>query len=146
MTKATQPTFSLEQLNSVVAQAVAEALAQRDSKPQSGKTDYDQLAIKAFKKAGFGDNVPREDRRTYNGWLTEGLKVKPGEHAVKVRSLRLFHRSQCVALNAVERKAALQALEAKKAGKSSDKLPAVHLVEPVKPKGKASIVPIQPRA
>jgi hypothetical protein len=58
--------------------------------------------------------------------MAEGLRVKSGEHAVKCRSLRLFHRSQCEPVSKQEQAKYLQEREAKVAAKSSaSRLPAV---------------------
>ena len=61
------------------------------------------LAVKAFKKAGFGDVRLHEDVKTYNRWIAAGFKVKPGEHAVKVKNLRLFHKSQVIEISAEDK-------------------------------------------
>jgi hypothetical protein len=67
-------------------------------KKKSSKSDTaqknDWLAQKAFAKAGYKDAQPRVNIKTYNLWLAEGRKVKEGEHAVRVKQLRLFHISQ----------------------------------------------------
>jgi hypothetical protein len=88
----------------IVAQAVAVRLAasKQGSVPKNtivdGKTEgqlkLDVLVCKTFKKAGFGEVKPRVDVRTFNKWLAEGYRVKPGERATKVRQFRLFHKTQ----------------------------------------------------
>ena len=100
----TDVTFSPQQLQQVIAEAVAQALAARDAKPVpanrlvDGKTEnqlkLEVLTVRAFKKAGFGTVTPRVDCQTYNRWLAAGWRVKPGEKAVRVKQLRLFHSSQ----------------------------------------------------
>lgn len=57
-----------------------------------------QKTKEAFKKAGYGDVTPREDVLTYGKFLEKGLRVKAGQKAVKVGTLRLFHISQCEAV------------------------------------------------
>lgn len=102
MTK--EVTFTPEALQAVIAEAVAVALAAREAKPVpkntlvDGKTEnqlkLEVMTVKAFKKAGFGQVVPRVDCMTYNLWMAAGWKVKPGEKAIRVKQLRLFHSSQ----------------------------------------------------
>ena len=108
-------TISPETLAKMINQAVQAALgeakldrkdaaiaAAKDSKSErSIKNEI--LAARAFKKAGFGEVKPHEDVKTYNRWIAEGRKVKPGEHAVKVKNLRLFHRSQTVEISGEEK-------------------------------------------
>lgn len=97
-----------ETLQALIASAVAEAL-----KAQAPATNVHKLdgksersiknqiaATKAFQRLGFKDAKPGENIKTYNRWIAEGRKVKVGEHAVKVRNLRLFHISQTEALDA----------------------------------------------
>jgi hypothetical protein len=38
--------------------------------------------------------------KTYDLWIAAGYRVKPGEHAVKVKNLRLFHSSQVEKIDA----------------------------------------------
>jgi len=114
-------TFSIEELNKVVADAVAQALAvqkadmevamaaltAKSTTAANGRSERslqnEILVVKAFKKQGFGLVKPHVDVKTYNKWLAEGLKVKEGEHSSKVKNLRLFHRSQCRPISAEER-------------------------------------------
>lgn len=115
---ANEVTFTPEALKAVIAQAVAEALAARDTKqvPKNtsvdAKTDaalkMDVLVCRAFKRSGFGEVRPRIDVQTYNRWLSQGLKVRAGERCTKVRQFRLFHRSQCEPV-AEQSKAEMQA-------------------------------------
>jgi hypothetical protein len=122
------PTLTAEALRNLISEVVAEALAKRpDTSARSAlpradreRVDYDALAIKAFRKAGYGEVKPRIDTKTYNLWIADGVKVKSGEHATKVRNLRLFHRSQ---VEPVE-------------GQSASKLPKVTpiIAEPLKVK------------
>jgi hypothetical protein len=98
-------TCSASELKAVLDAAIAEALAARDAKPVpanklvDGKTEaslkMDILVVKAFKRAGFGEVQPRVDTKTYQKWLSEGYRVKPGEKAVRVKQFRLFAKSQC---------------------------------------------------
>jgi hypothetical protein len=114
-----EPTFTLEQLNAVVAQAVAEALAQREKNTRT--VDMEALAIKAFRRAGYGEVKPRQDVKTYALWIADGFKVREGEKSVRVKSLRLFHRSQVEPISEAEKAAYL----AQRAAKTADRLPAV---------------------
>jgi hypothetical protein len=74
----------------------------------------------------------------------DGLRVKPGETAVRVANLRLFHRDQCqpaTKQEISEHKAKLVELAAKRTATVSPIAPAP--VAPVKAKGrKAPVVPI----
>ena len=110
MTKTTAKstiTVSKSDLAAMIAQAVAAALSNGSHKAEAkpvantlvdGKTERqlktDVLVCRAFKKAGFGEVKPREDVMTYNRWMANGFKVKPGEKSVKVKQFRLFHKSQ----------------------------------------------------
>lgn len=100
--------FTPEALKAVLDGAIAEALAAAGVSPKAGKAPantlvdgktegqlkLDVLVCKTFKKAGFGEVKPRQDVRTYNRWLSEGWRVRPGEKALKIRQFRLFHKSQ----------------------------------------------------
>ena len=55
-------------------------------------TDMDSFCIRAFKRAGIENVRPREDVLTYGKWVEQGFKVKQG--TVRVKNLRLFHRSR----------------------------------------------------
>src|SRR4051794_31392636 len=78
MTKPTNTvTFSPEALKAVLDEAVAEALAKHDAKPKrtvpahgnskapQDAAQMDQMAIKAFRRAGFTDAQPRLNILTY---------------------------------------------------------------------------------
>jgi len=107
----TTPTLTADALRNLISEVVAEALSKRPDtaarnvlpKQERERIDYEALAVKAFRKAGYGEIKPRIDVKTYNLWLAEGFKVKPVEHGVKVQQLRLFHRSQCRELTAEEK-------------------------------------------
>src|SRR5262249_54748653 len=94
------PSLTPNALRSLILEVVSEVLASKPasarsvSKPKA-KIDCDALCIKAFAKAGFGQVKPRIDTKTYNLWIADGLRVKPGEKSIKCGSLRLFHKSQC---------------------------------------------------
>jgi len=108
-------TISPEALSQMIAQAVAAALANEKASrkdaaiaaAKDGKSERSMkneiLAVKTFKKAGFGDVKLHDDVKTYNRWIAAGYKVKPGEHAVKVKNLRLFHRSQVIEISGEEK-------------------------------------------
>jgi len=111
----------------VIAQAVAEATAklryELAVKPSAANGTSDRsaqneiLAIKAFKKAGYGLIKPHTDALTYNKWIEKGFKVKPGENSAKVKNLRLFHKSQVLPITETE-KAEIKA-------KAAARLPAI---------------------
>jgi hypothetical protein len=128
MTKPVQmpaPTFTLEALQALITSdpKVRELLASiaRTAIPQSEKTDMAALAVRAFKKKGFGTVVPHQDVKTFDRWLMEGRRVKQGETSVRVKSLRLFHVSQTEPMTAKDKKEAIAALEAKRAAKAGGK-------------------------
>ena len=117
-------TFSPEALKAVIAAAIAEHEAQKAQQAKSDtSTDMEKLTVKAFARAGFKDVKPRIDTLTYAKWVEQGFKVKEGERAIKVKSLRLFHRSQVEPISKQE-----QAEYLAKRGK----LPKVSPVEPPK--------------
>jgi hypothetical protein len=103
------PTFSLEQLNKLVAEGIAKAMAERDAeqaaaKPANSKAaQVDMQVIRSFKRAGFGVVKPRIDTKTFNIWLAEGMRPLEGSKAIKAGGLRLFHRSQCRAITEAEK-------------------------------------------
>ena len=108
-------------IQQAIQQAVAVAMAAKAT-TMTGKSDTaqnnDWLAQKAFAKAGCKDAQPRVNIKTYNLWLAEGRKVKEGEHAVKVKNLRLFHISQTEPASAetvASNKAKIDAAAARKA-------------------------------
>lgn len=113
MAKSSTITVSKSDLAAMIAKAVAAALSNGKAVPHGagaglgkavpntlvdGKTERqlktDVAVCKAFKKAGFGQVIPRVDCMTYNRWMAQGFKVKPGEKSVKVAQFRLFHKSQ----------------------------------------------------
>lgn len=116
-------TISPEDLQKLIASAVATALAaqvaeHKDAKVAAAKAGKSErsvqneiAAVKAFKKAGFGDVKPREDVKTYNRWLADGRKVKPGEKAIKVKNLRLFHITQTEAVTPEEKASAVETMQ-----------------------------------
>src|SRR5262245_17659961 len=142
--------FSPEQLQAYIDQAVAKVMeVKKIHEDQKRSDDMSAAVLKAFKRQGYRPEaiVPHETVLTYNKWIEQGRKVRQGETSVRVGSLRLFHKDQTEPMNAVEKKAALQALEEKKAKRTADKLPKVSPVaEPVKAKGKGKTAPAQPAA
>ena len=116
-----QPTFNLEDptLKLIVAQAVATALAEQKAEIQealaakstamNGRSDRSMLneiaVVKAFKKAGFGNVKPHEDVRTFNRWMAAGYRPIEGSKSLKIKNLRLFHKSQCRPITAEEKQA-----------------------------------------
>jgi hypothetical protein len=135
-----EPSFSLAELNRIVGEQTLAALAKQRAEFEASvqaanasakeRVDYDALCIRAFKKAGFGDVKPRADVLTYNKWIEAGFKVKPGETAIRVKQLRLFHISQCVKMTKAEAAEAKKALEAKAEARTADRLPQVTLIQP----------------
>ncbi len=109
-------TLSPEALQAVIAEAVAIAMGQKkaDGKAaaMAGKSErslQNEIAVvKAFKKAGFGDVRPHIDVKTFNRWVAEGLRPIEGSKSLKIKNLRLFHRTQCRTFT-LEEKAELKA-------------------------------------
>jgi hypothetical protein len=74
----------------------------------------DVAISKAFVKKGYKDVVLFDRTKplasqeptvlTYNKWMELGRKVKEGEHAVKYKQFRLFHKSQTRIATTEERK------------------------------------------
>lgn len=116
-------TLTPEALQQLIAQAVASALATQTAErkdaavaaAKAGKSERsvqnEIAAVRAFKKAGYGDVKPREDVKTYSRWLADGRKVKPGEKAIKVKNLRLFHIKQTEAISAEEKADAVASMQ-----------------------------------
>src|SRR5262245_39230352 len=105
-----------EELQSLIRQGIAEAmqaeraqLAKEAASRPEGKSVQSQRneeqCIIAFRRLGYGDVVPNVDVFTYNRWIAAGFKVKRGETAVKVKNLRLFHKSQVEKISPEEVKA-----------------------------------------
>jgi hypothetical protein len=133
-TTTTKPaTFDLNDptLKAIMAEAVATALAgqraeflqamadqQQATKPaaMNGKSERsiaNEIAVtKAFKKAGFGNVVPHKDVMTFNRWMAQGFRPVEGSKSLKIRNLRLFHKSQVRKLTADELKASKDQSEA----------------------------------
>jgi hypothetical protein len=110
--KARPVTFSPEELQRVIAQATAAAVAEATAtlkaemqaalaaKPQAatgGKSQSaknEELCIKAFRKAGFGEVTPNVNVFTFNKWIEKGFRPIEKTKAVKVNNLRLFCQAQ----------------------------------------------------
>jgi hypothetical protein len=121
-------TMTAEALKQVIAQAIAEHDAAKAEQAKSDNSaDMDRLCIKGFVRAGYKAETiqPRQNVLTYAKWVEKGFKVKEGEHATKVKNLRLFHVSQVEPITKKEQAEYL----AKRAAKSADKLPLVSPVE-----------------
>src|ERR1700730_8901454 len=101
--KTRAPTFNLEDVNKIVGEALDRPRAEMQASMQN-----EIAVVKAFKKAGFGNVTPHEDVRTFNRWLSAGYRPVEGSKSLKIKNLRLFHRSQVRQLTA-EEKAGLQA-------------------------------------
>jgi|tagenome__1003787_1003787.scaffolds.fasta_scaffold20987286_4 hypothetical protein len=78
--------------NQIKATKAAKAVG--NTAPKATKDETDAAVIRAFKKAGYDSVTPRQDVQTYNRWLAQGYKVRTGEHSIKVKQFRLFHRKQ----------------------------------------------------
>jgi hypothetical protein len=137
-------TFSPEQLQAVIAQAIREHEESKAQKAQADSSDeMDRLCVKAFKRSGFQDVQPRVNILTYGKWVEKGFRVKPGEQSIKVRNLRLFHASQVEPISKKEQAEYL----AKRAAKTSDRLPKPSPIAAAAPKAaKGKITPVQPAA
>lgn len=136
-----QPTFSFETLRAISATAEAKALfteimkeLKQEVERVERSTDMDSFCIRAFKRAGIENVRPREDVLTYGKWVEQGFKVKQGEKSVRVKNLRLFHRSQVEPITKAEQAEYL----AKREAKTADKLPAVSPVTPITAAPKAA--------
>jgi uncharacterized protein (DUF4415 family) len=121
--KARDVTFSPEALQQVIAEATqravdeataslkAEMQAALAAKPSAlnGKSEQsikNEIAVvKKFKAAGFGNVTPRVDVMTFNRWMAQGFRPVEGSKSLKIRNLRLFHKSQVRKLTAEELKA-----------------------------------------
>ena len=135
------PTLTPEALR----QIINEVLAEREKKTRTD--DVDAVVVRAFKKKGYEeqDIRPRENTLTYRRWIELGRKVKPGEHAVKCRNLRLFHVSQTQEISAKEKAAFLAEREARRTADNLPK-PSPVAAEPPKTAKKAEVVPINEAA
>lgn len=122
-------TFTPAALQAVIAEAVALALAGKkaDSKAmaQAGKSERsikNEIAVvKAFKKAGYGDVKPHVDVMTFKRWVANGLRPMEGSKSLKVKNLRLFHKSQCRTITLEEKAAAEEQMQAAIARHEADK-------------------------
>ena len=114
------PSVSLtkEQLSALIAEAVALALGEVKAAKQvagpnglnakSERSIKNEIAVvKAFKKAGFGNVTPHVDVMTFNRWVANGMRPIEGSKSLKVKNLRLFHKTQCRNFT-LEEKAALK--------------------------------------
>ena len=59
--------------------------------------------VKAFKKAGFGVVTPHVDVMTFNRWMAKGYRPMEGSKSLKIRNLRLFHKTQVRSITPEER-------------------------------------------
>lgn len=71
-------------------QAMKQALPAADR-----KAAFRDKVLSTFKKAGFADVSPMENVLTYKRWTAKGMKAKPGQKAIKVDGVPLFHITQC---------------------------------------------------
>ena len=117
-TKTRPATLGIEEMQRLIAEGVAAALAEqaaKQPKPAAGKSavtiQNEAATLRAFKAKGYSNVILHQDVKTYSGWVTAGFKVKRGEHSTHVKSLRLFHRSQVEAVSGEE----LAALKARQA-------------------------------
>lgn len=113
------PTFSAEALEAIIKSnpdLLARIFA---SMKATAKAERDDNKIKSnIMRLGFKDVVLLDPAKTlaeqpdvtvltYRKWMELGRKVKPGEHALKIRGyhVRLFHKSQTEIATTAERKA-----------------------------------------
>jgi hypothetical protein len=112
-TRARPATFNLEDVNKIVGEALDRQRAEMQAAMQAAKpvtngksqaSMANEIAVvRAFKKAGFGNVTPHVDVKTFNRWMMDGLRPVEGSKSVRVKNLRLFHRSQVRPLTAEEK-------------------------------------------
>jgi hypothetical protein len=108
-TRARPATFNLEDVNKIVGEALDRQRAEMQAaKPVTNGKSQASMAneiavVRAFKKAGFGNVTPHVDVKTFNRWMMDGLRPVEGSKSVRVKNLRLFHRSQVRPLTAEEK-------------------------------------------
>jgi hypothetical protein len=108
-TRARPATFNLEDVNKIVGEALDRQRAEMQAaKPVTNGKSQASMAneiavVRAFKKAGFGNVTPHVDVKTFNRWMMDGLRPVEGSTSVRVKNLRLFHRSQVRPLTAEEK-------------------------------------------
>jgi hypothetical protein len=108
-TRARPATFNLEDANKIVGEALHRQRAEMQAaKPVTNGKSQASMAneiavVRAFKKAGFGNVTPHVDVKTFNRWMMDGLRPVEGSKSVRVKNLRLFHRSQVRPLTAEEK-------------------------------------------
>lgn len=111
-------TMTKARMTALVAQAVALALQGKGKSASTvstanldGKSERsikNEIAVvKAFKKAGFGNVTPHVDVMTFNRWVAAGFRPLEGSKSLKVKNLRLFHKTQVRTIT-TEEKAALK--------------------------------------
>jgi hypothetical protein len=119
-------TFDLKDttLQAIIAQAVSIALDKQKSElmeaaksaAASGKSERSMAnevaVVRAFRKAGFGNVTPHVDVMTFNRWASKGFRPKEGTKSLKIKNLRLFHKSQVRPLTSEEKQAAKEQSEA----------------------------------
>ncbi len=106
-------TLTEKQLKDLLAKALAAQKAKPTVVANTGKSAKslaslanEKAAKIAFKKAGFGDVTPHVDVMTFNRWIAAGFRPMEGSKSLKVKNLRLFHKTQVRGLT-VEEKAAM---------------------------------------
>jgi hypothetical protein len=114
-TEAPKVTFTPEALQAVIAEAVAQAMAKQKAEAvavmpaigngrSSDRSMQNEIAVvKAFKKAGFGHVKPHDDVKTFNRWVAAGYRPIEGSKSLKIKNLRLFHKSQVRPISQEER-------------------------------------------
>jgi hypothetical protein len=138
-----QPTFSVEEANKLIAEVAAsrelllqqkmelDALKAEAAKPATnGKSEVstknDLAAVRAFKKAGYSNNVPHQTIMTFNRWVAAGFRPLEGSKSLKINGLRLFHRDQCRPITAAEKKASAEQVKAAEGRKPKGKVVPIH--------------------
>jgi len=130
-------TFNREEMDKIVAAAVAEAIEKQKAKMDAvvatmgnGKGErsmQNEIAVvKAFKRAGFGNVKPHEDVKTFNRWVAAGYRPLEGSKSLKIKNLRLFHKSQVRPITAEEKAALAEQNEAAVARHSAANVTPLH--------------------
>jgi hypothetical protein len=137
------PTLTPQALTALLAEvaalkaqlaSAAEAKASTINDKSSTSAQNELAVIKAFKARGFGVVTPRVDVLTFNRWVAKGFRPIVGSKSIKVKNLRLFHKSQVRQLTAEERGAmAAQSADAvarNEKPKGNGKAASVHQLNP----------------
>jgi hypothetical protein len=106
------PTLTPQALSALLAEVAAlkaQVAAATETKAsaindRSSTSAQNELAvIKAFKAKSFGVVIPRVDVLTFNRWVAKGFRPIEGSKSLKIKNLRLFHKSQVRPISQEER-------------------------------------------